>query len=439
MKLPTPTHRERVALFRQGVIGDLLARDLERGELLAALQLRAQRRYRPPGAVTSRRYSYKTLQRWYYDAKRNPAALLPASRTRGFALALSDEQRDLLVQMRAEHRSAPIDQLLAEAHRHGIIMEGQVSISTLTRLFRDAGLTRLSRRVAQRKADVQRRRWQARNPGDLWHGDVCHLILADPQGDTRKVLVHGFMDDASRHFTALVARASETERDMLEVLCGALLQHPPPAVLYLDNGACYRGDVLALVCQRLEIRLVHARPYSPESRGKMERVWRTMRQRCTDHLAPLSTLHDVDVALWAWLDADYHARPHASLMGESPRQRYRRGGRGRALTPTELAKALEVHLRRRVKKDATFSVESVLYEVTGRHLCGKTIDLVCDGLTDKLLRATYQEKPVRFGLCDAVANRSRGRAAKAKEAERSDIPFDPITSLLQAAREVGDV
>ena len=434
MKIPTPTHRERVALFRHGVIGDLLARELGRGELRAALQDRSKMRYRPPGATSTRRYSWKTLQRWYYEAKRSPMALVPASRRRGHARSLTDAQREMLLQMRAEHRSAPIDQILSEAVRHGVFAEGAVSESTLARLFREAGLTRQPKRKAGRGTDVQRRRWAAKKPGDLWHGDVCHLVLPDVNGGKRTVLVHGFLDDASRHFTALVARDTEQERDMLEVLCGALLQHPPPRVLYLDNGSCYRGDVLALVCQRLGIRLVHAQPYSPESRGKMERVWRTMRTRCTDHLPGRATLHDIDLALWSWLDADYHRKQHASLMGATPRSCYLAGKRGRPLTPKELATALEVTTRRRVKKDGTFTLDGTVYEVDGRHLFGQWLTVVTDGLTGRLLRATCQEQPVRFGLCDPAANRTRKRAPAIEE-QRSDIPFDPIAGLLQQARE----
>ncbi len=320
MKIPKPTHAEQVALFRHSVVGDLLARDLARGELQAELKERARQRYRPPGSSRTRRYSWKTLQRWYHQARRGPMALMPASRARGYALSLSEEQREMLLAMRQAHPSAPVDLILSEAVRNGVVAEGQVSVSTVRRLFRAAGLNRVQRRRAERKADVQRRRWAAKEPGDLWHGDVCHVVLPDGDGGTRKVLVHGFLDDASRYFVALKARSSETERDMLEVLCGALLQHPPPKVLYLDNGSCYRGEVLALVCGRLGIRLVHAQPYSPESRGKMERAWRTMRSRCTDHLSGMATLHDVDVALWSWLDGDYHRRQHASLMGSTPRR-----------------------------------------------------------------------------------------------------------------------
>jgi hypothetical protein len=236
MKPPTPTHRETVALFRLGVVGDLLAMDLEPGELQDELVRRSQRRYRAPGSSRTRRYHWKTLQRWYYAAKAaEPGALEPASRARGFALALTAEQRTMLLEMRSANRSAAASLILDQAVANGIVAKDQVSVSTIRRLFADAGLPRLSRKRAQR-ADTQRRRWQAAKPGDLWHGDVCHLVFPDGDG-RRKVLVHGMMDDHSRFFTALKGRAAEREQDMLEVFCGALLRYPTPKALYLDYVA----------------------------------------------------------------------------------------------------------------------------------------------------------------------------------------------------------
>ena len=61
---------------------------------------------------------------------------------------------------------------------------------------------------------------------------------------------------------------------------------------------------------------------------------------------------------------------------------------------------------------------------------------VIDGLTGKLLRATWQDQPVRVGLCDPVANRSRPRPKTPAPAPiRKTTPFDPIAALLQKARE----
>ncbi len=446
MKTPEPSHRERIALFRLSVVGDLLARELEPGELKAELQQRAEQRYRAPGASVSRTFSFKSLQRWYYAAKSDlTGGLLPESRARGFALKLSDEQRALLLEMRQEHPTASAELLLSEAVQHGVVGEHELTLTTLRRLFRIAGLPRLSCRKLNRREDVQRRRWQAKHPGELWHGDVCHLILADERGRPRRVLVHGLLDDASRYCPALVPRTHEREQDMLEVFCGALLRHPAPHTLYLDNGACYRGEVLQLVCQRLNIRLVHAKPYSPEARGKMERFWRSLRQRCTDHLPPSSSLHDVGQALWAWLDADYHRRPHAGLLGDTPRRRYLGGldARPAPLTPKQLAAALEVEQGRQVRQDGTFELDGKTYEVNGRHLAGKRITVVVDALTERPLRAAWQGQPVRFGVCDPVANRRRRPAtatedhasAAGSSSSQAAVPFDPIAALLQKARE----
>jgi len=450
MKTPKPSRRERTALFRLSIVGDLLSQELSRGQLEQELQQRASRRYRPPGAGRTRQYHWKTLQRWYYDAKADLASgLVPKSRERGFALKLDDEQRELLLDIRREHPSAAADMVLSEALRNGIVAEDQLTESTLRRLYRSAGLPRLSKRRAERGQDVQRRRWQAKHPSELWHGDVCHLKQLDEQGRAYRILVHGLLDDASRYCLALMPRSQEREQDMLEVFCGALLRHPAPDTLYLDWGACYRGEVLQLVCKRLGIRLVHAQAHSPESRGKMERFWRTMRQRCTDHLPATADIHQVGQALWAWLDTDYHRRPHAALMGETPRRRYLEGiaRRPAPLTPEQLAQALEVSVSRQVRKDCTFDLDGKTYEVAGRHLAGKQISVVVDGLTERALRASWQEQPLRFGLCNPVKNRTRNRGtasgsddttAASHDAAVTGTPFDPIAALLQKARESSD-
>ena len=234
----------------------------------------------------------------------------------------------------------------------------------------------------------------------------------------------------------LEARDSEKETDMLSVLCGALLRLPTPEVLYLDNGACYRGETLALACARLGIRLVHAQPYDPQARGKMERFWRTLRQRCTDHLPAGASLHDVNAALLAFLDADYHARPHAGLMGETPTRRFHAGMRD--LPPPrsakDLADALEVTVTRRVGNALTFTVEGQTFEIRGRHLAGKAVQVVLDAFTGAPLRVVFDGKPILFGLCDMAANRHRKRIEAAPVSEPT-VPFDPIAALLQKARK----
>jgi len=434
-----PSHREQVALFRLTIIGELLARELSRGELIDELTRLATRRYRPPGSRQTRRYHVKTLQRWYYAAQAGSStALEPKSRRRGRAVSLTDAQRATLLAIREEHPSAAAELILREAVVHGVVAKDALSVSTLRRLFAEAGLPRLSLSRKDR-GDAQRRRWRTRKPGLLWQGDVCHLILRPPGAPVVRYYIHAFMDDHSRYVVALVACEHEREVDMFEVLATALLKHPKPTALYLDNGACYSGDLFALCCKRLDIRLVHAEAYQPKARGLQERFWRTLRMRCLDHLPATATLHDVNLALWAFLDADYHHRPHGGLFGKSPWKVYAAHlpAQEPPLTPARLAAALESTVTRKVKGDATFSYAGVIYEVTGRHLAGKAITLRVDALTQLPIAVTYRDRPVPFGRCDPHHNAERGRSGPVEPPAVTSVaktPFSPIATLLLKAR-----
>jgi putative transposase len=55
----------------------------------------------------------------------------------------------------------------------------------------------------------------------------------------------------------------------------------------------------------------------------MERYWRTLREGALDFLGRLTSLHAVNVRLWAFLDQHYHHAPHAGLYGKSPEAVFR--------------------------------------------------------------------------------------------------------------------
>lgn len=436
--IPTPNRLEELALFRYAIVGDLIISELPRGELNDELRRRAQRRYRSPGSPTSRTFHWKTLQRWLLAARQSLAELQPASRERGFGLVLTAEARELLLDIRREHPSASAEIILDAAVQHGVIDKDAISLPTLRRLFVRAGISRRSKQRHERAKD--RRRWQTDRVGRIWHADVCHVWRQLPDGSTGKVYVHAILDDHSRYVVAMRACVAETENDLLELLVEALLRYPAPDVFYVDNGATYRGDLLTLALDRLGVRTLHAAPYDPQARGKMERFWRTLRQRLLDHVDEPMTLHTMNVALSAWLDTDYHSRQHGGLMGDRPGRRFRAGLQALPApkTTAELARALQISRTAKVRKDATFSVKGTQYEVRGRHLCGKTLTLQLDPFTDAVLELTYDGLAVPYGLCDAQRNANRGRGAPDKAVSKADPRFARISRVLQAAREVVD-
>lgn len=435
--IPTLSRIEELALFRHAIVADLVVCDLPVGGLQAELKQRAKRRYRPPGSKVSRTYHWKTLQRWLFAARDGLARLEPMSRKRGFGLNIPEEARHLLLAMREEHPSVAADVLLDEAVRNGVIAQGAVSVPTVRRLFARADLPRSSSDRTTRRRD--RRRWEADRPCRIWHADVCHVWRREPDGKAVKAYVHGILDDHSRLIVGIEARASETENDLLSLLVDALLRYPAPDVFYVDNGSTYRGDVLAMTLSKLGIRLVQPEPYNPEARGKMERFWRTLRQRLVDTLHGPMSLAELQVALLAWVDADYHVRKHAGLMGATPLQRFREGVRSLAppRTVQELAKALEVPRVATVRKDATLSVDGTVYEVRGRHLAGKKVQVILDPFTERPIRVEHDGQPLLFSVCDARGNARRDRGDLDDVAPLST-PFARVAGLLQAARKVQD-
>lgn len=428
---------EQVALFRSEIIGALSRRELAHGELRGELHALSLTLFRPPGADCTRRFSIPTLERWLYDYKKGGlAALCPKPRSdRGHAQELSAEQQTLLCDIRCEHPTASVALILRTLILDGRIDKDALSESTLSRFFKEKGLDRQA--LAQRGHTRARLRWQAERPGALWHGDVCHAPNIRIGQTQFPVRIHALLDDASRYVVALEARTTEKESDMLELLVGALRRHGAPDALYLDNGATYRGDALRLGCERLGITLLHAKPYDAPARGKMERFWRTLRQGCLDYLGELSSHHDVNLRLRAFLDQHYHRTPHGALVGKSPAQVYAAGERAPdALTEAKIRSALTMRDPRRVRRDSTLSIAGTDYEIDQSYLCGRVVTVVrCLVEGGDPPYVEHEGQRLVLHPVDPIKNARRKRQpipTPPTSGSVGSLPFDPPGALLNS-------
>jgi transposase InsO family protein len=420
--LPKPKdHAEAVAVFRAQIIGPALARSLPRGKLAALLRELASEQYVPPGAKRRHRFGSSTLERWYYAYRRGGlAALRPRPRKdRGRGKKLPPELRELLLDIRREQPAASVPTILLELQLAGRLAKDTVTAATVRRLFREHGLDRVSLKHAAQVGERGRLRlrWEAEAPGLLWHSDVCHGLRISIGGQApQMVLIHGLLDDHARFVPYLEARLAETEADFLAVLCQAVRRHGPPSALYVDNGACYRGEALTLVCARLGIRLVHAAPYDAPARGKQERFWRTLREQCLDLIegASLDSLHAVNIHLWQWLDERYHRTPHGGLVGRTPSEAWLAATNTLAppVSDDRMAQVLELRAERKVKKDSTLQWHGKTYEVVGRYLAGRTVTVISSLLDPSRLRLEHLGKPIEVFPVDVHQNAHRRRGPR---------------------------
>jgi putative transposase len=419
-------HAEAVALFRAAVIGALARSELDRGELAAEIRKLAERKYRPPGRRVTKQYGVSTLERWYYAYRQGGLAALrsDARCDRGRARELLPEQRALLLDIRREHPGASAALILRTLVNDGRLAKGAVSVSTVARFYRDAKLPR-----GARPSGHTRLRWQADHPGALWHGDVCHGPALRIGQTTRPLRIHALLDDASRYVVALEARHTEREDDMLDLMLGALRRHGAPDAMYLDNGATYRGDVLRLACERLDTTLIHARPYDAPARGKMERFWRTLRAGCLDHLGPMTSLHDVQARLLAFLDEHYHVTPHGGLFGKTPAQAWT-GAVTRPVDEHQLTTALTTHTRRRVRKDGTLDVDGTSWQLDEGFLAGAIVTVAVDKTGSAAPVVEHDGRRYVLRPVDAVAAGKTRRNRKLPAPPTPTVPFDPPGTLL---------
>ena len=217
--------------------------------------------------------------------------------------------------------------------------------------------------------------------GELWMSDVMHgpAVMAD--GRKRKSYLLALLDDATRIVPYAAFALSESTAAFLPVLRQAVLRRGVPTRLYVDNGSAYRSHHLSLVCAKLGIALIHARPYQPQGKGKQERWFRTVRMQLLSTLAPSDTasLEALNRRLWAWVEGEYHQSPHKGLDGVTPLDRWTMSAQDfRLVDPGgDLGELFLFEQKRKVQRDRTVSLNGIVYEVDAS-LVGETVTLRFD-------------------------------------------------------------
>ena len=345
--------RQAVALFRYGLIADVLRLPPGSREIRRTLNEKSQRTYTIPGTRRTR-VAVETMRDWL-SLYRNGGfeALYPKTRTdRGRPRRMPPEVAELLVSLKSERPALSVKALIEAARERGA--DHPLAPSTVHRLLSREGL--LDKRPGEPVA-TDRRRFAFRYAGELWMSDVMHGPKVSDGRRRRKTFLIAFIDDATRVIPFAAFAHSENTTTFLPVFKHAIARRGLPARLYADNGANFRSQQLALVCAKLGIALIHARPYQPAGKGKIERFFRTLRAAWLAHLGAEATesLDTLNRTLWAWVEGEYHQSPHRGLDGRTPLDQWALAGANvRYPDPTtDLDDLFLFEVKRRVMKDRT--------------------------------------------------------------------------------------
>jgi putative transposase len=370
-----------VGLFRYSLIreaADARLSTRQRGSLVRAL---AEAEHQGPFGQPVR-VSRPTIDRWIRDWRAGGFdALVPVPRK--VAPRTPPDVLELAVALKKEVPGRTAAQIAAILRAHSGWSPDE---RTLQRNFARLELTsRPNGRAPQVFG-----RFEADTPNARWTGDALH----GPTVGGRKAILFAFLDDHSRMFTGYRwARHEDTVR-LEAALRAGIAARGVPASIYVDNGSAFVDKQLLRACASLGIRLVHATPNRPQGKGKIERVFRTVREQFLVEIGSGRELSDVaqlNTLFTAWVETVYHRRVH-SETGQSPWQRWS------ALTPTlptpaRLREAFLWSEWRVVTKTATVSLHGNTYEVDAA-LVGRRVELVFDPFDLTSIEVRFQHRPM---------------------------------------------
>ena len=386
----TEDEKMQVAVFRFSLISDFIhAPSMSRAEKRRLLQEKCSRKWRIPFSEKTR-ITRGTIRRWirlYKESHGDLKSLHPMDRAdRGGRRAMDEETCLLLSELRLKMPTATVPYLIERMRQSH--PEVKLNNSTVYRFLHHENLMHPSE-----KNPADRRKFEAELPNDLWQSDVMHGPLVDVAGKKQKAYLIAIIDDHSRLIVYARFYVSEGLTSYLDALENGLARRGVPRKLYVDNGSAFRSHHLEYVCASLAIALIHAKPYQPQGKGKIERWFKTVRSRFLPR-QNASTLLELNTALELWLTEDYQQKVHRAT-GQTPFDRFTSKMHCLRTAPANLKDHFRKVARRTVAKDRTLTIDGRLYEGPVA-LIGKRVELLYHPGSPEQVEVRYKNES--FGM-----------------------------------------
>jgi transposase InsO family protein len=383
----TENEKQRVGIFRFSVIHEFVGgAALSRTERKQLLKEKCARKWDIPCSNKSR-ISRGAILRWirlYTESGGRLESLYPKDRSdNGKSRAIDEETGLNLIHLRQEMPDATVP-VLIRMMRERDLSDKDLRPTTVYRFLHHHNLMKSSEGQNQ-----DRRKFEAELPNDIWQSDVMHGPMVTVGEKKRKSYLIAFIDDHSRLITYARFYLSENLASFLDAFEKALLKRGLPRKLYVDNGSAYRSKQLEHITASLGIALIHARPYKPQGKGKIERFFRTVRMQFLAEVGHMN-LDELNGAFDLWVRQVYHQRIHSGT-GKKPLDRFTSKMECLRASPEDLRDHFRMIARRRVAKDRTLTLDGHLFEAPV-NLIGQRVDLLYHKDSPKRVEIRWQQK-----------------------------------------------
>lgn len=346
------------------------------GEGLCAAEIRRLRME----AMEKHEVSERTLRRYLAAyRKKGLLGLEPTSKaSAGSFKAIPKHILELAAKYKLELPQRSVRSIITILEKEGHIKKGEISRSTLSHNLNTLGYSR--EKLLKDSNSKAARRFVRQGRNTLWQSDIKYgPYLCDEKGKKYRTYLATFIDDATRVVCHSEFYNNHRVPILEDCLRKAILKFGKPDAIYVDNGKEYVSRWLRLGCARLAIRHITAKPYSPESKGKIERFngyadefMREVALETPKNLTELNRLYQV------WLEEAYQHKEHSGIGNMTPMKRFQSDEkRVRFATVEECYDAFLHEETRLVDKTGCFSLSGISYEA-GILFARKKIDVRFD-------------------------------------------------------------
>jgi len=305
--------------------------------------------------------------------------LEPAGRPEaGTFKAIPTHILELAMEYKKELPERSVKNIITILEKEGHIKPGSISRSTLSHNLLALGHN--TRQLRNESGTRAARRFVRKGRNTLWQSDVKYgPSVPDAKGVKRKTYLASFIDDATRVVCHSEFYFNHRVPILEDCFRKAMLKFGKPDAVYVDNGAEYTSRWLRIGCARLGIRHITTKPYSPESKGKVERFNGRVSEFIREvALMKVTSLAHLNQIYRAWLEEAYQHDSHSGIGNQTPMQCFQRDEKRITFaSPQECYAAFLHEETRTVDKTGCFKLHNIIYEA-GMAFVRKKVDVHFD-------------------------------------------------------------
>lgn len=252
--------------------------------------------------------------RYWYDKYRHGGfkALYPKSRSdKGSSRVMTEEIKNKITYLKTSNPRMTATSIYLRLIEDGDISKKDTSLSTITRFVS---------KIPVHKTTVEdMRAFEMEHSNDLWQLDTTYCPYITMDGKKIRTYLILIVDDHSRMIVGYGFFLEDNAVNVQSVLKQAIKKYGAPKRLYTDNGSSYKNEQLELICAQLQIEISRARPYHGNSKGKVERTFKSVKEQWM-YLQDFSQYNSTEQLniLFSEYVSKKNNSPHRSLNQKTP-------------------------------------------------------------------------------------------------------------------------